>query len=274
MRTVRNPQIVKDFKMPASTLRAIVLLVFFLQGAAVQAQGAKTELLLYCGITMIRPMTEIAQNFEKRENIKLTLAQGGSEDLFQSAKKSGVGDWYLPGEPSYYQKHLKEGLFTEHVTVGYNQMAMMVQKGNPKGVKPDPREMLRKDLIAIIGNAESGSVGQEAKNILDQLDIYPKVIRQTAFLAPDSRSLVNAMKKGEADITMNWRAVGFFPDNAAKLDVIDLDAKLARPQALLLIQLKSTKNAELAKRFMSYAAGEEGQAIFRKHGFLDNKSVK
>ena len=157
-------------------------------------------------------------------------------------------------------------------TVGYNQMALMVQKGNPKGVKADPKEMLRKDLVAIIGNAESGSVGKEAKDILDNLGIYPKVIKQAAFLAPDSRSLVNAMKKNEADITMNWRAVGFFPDNAGKLDVIDLDPKVAKPQALLLVQLKNTKNAELGRRFMNYVAGEEGQAIYRKHGFLDNKA--
>lgn len=237
------------------------------------SQTAKPELLLYCGITMVRPMTEIAQNFERRENVRITVAQGGSEDLFQSAKKSGVGDWYLPGEPSYYQKHLKEGLFGEYVTVGYNQMALMVQKGNPKGVKSDPRELLRKDLITIIGNAESGSVGQEAKAILDGLGIYPRVIKQAVFLAPDSRSLVNAMKRGEADLTMNWRAVGFFPDNAAKIDIIDLDPRIARPQALMLIQLKSARNPELARRFMDYAAGDEGQAIFRKHGFLDNKTA-
>ena len=236
------------------------------------AQSAKTDLLLYCGITMVRPMTEIAQNFEKRENVKITIAQGGSEDLFQSAKKSGVGDWYLPGEPSYRDKHLKEGLFEDQVTVGYNQMALVVPKGNPKLVKADPREMLRKDLIAIIGNAESGSVGQEAKSILDRLGIYPQVVRSAAFLAPDSRSLMNAMKKGEADITMSWRATGLFADNAAKLDVIDLDPKIAKPQPLLLIQLKSTKSPEMAKRFMSYVAGDEGQAIYRKHGFLDNKA--
>lgn len=251
---------------------ATAIILQALPSGAAMAQSAKTELLLYCGITMVRPMTEIAQNFEKRENVKINIAQGGSEDLFQSAKKSGIGDWYLPGEPSYHQKHLKEGLFGEHLTVGYNQMALMVQKGNPKGVRPDPRELLRKDLIAIVGNAESGSVGQEAKSILDGLGIYPKVVKQVAFLAPDSRSLVNAMKKGEADVTMNWRAVGFFPDNAAKLDIVDLDPKLARPQALLLIQLKSSKSPDVAKRFLGYAAGDEGQAIFRKHGFLDNRT--
>ena len=243
-----------------------------LLAANVLAQPARTELLLYCGITMLRPMTEIAQNFEKRETVKITIAQGGSEDLYQSAKRSGVGDWYLPGEPSYREKHLAEGLFGDHVVVGYNQMALMVQEGNPKQIKPDPRELLRKDVVAILGNAESGSVGQEAKNILDRLGIYPQVIKSVAFLVPDSRSLVSAMKKGDGDVALNWRATAFFADNAAKLDAIDLDPKIARLQPLLLIQLKSSRHAELAKRFMDYAAGSEGQAIFRKYGFLDNKT--
>ena len=255
----------------AAVLRHFVLLLFSLAASTACAQNSKPELLLYCGITMVRPMTDIAHEFEKRENVKITIAQGGSEDLYQSAKKSGVGDWYLPGEPTYRDKHLKEGLFGEHVLVGYNQMALMVQKGNPKQVKGDPAELLRKDLIAILGNAESGSVGKEAKDILDAKRIYPQVVRQVAFLAPDSRSIVNAMKKGEADVTLNWRAVGFFPDNAARVDIVDLDPKLAKPQELLLIQLKSTRYAELGKRFMAFAAGEDGQAIFRKHGFLDNR---
>jgi molybdate transport system substrate-binding protein len=149
-----------------------------------------------------------------------------------------------------------------------------VQKGNPKQVKADPRELLRRDLIVILGNAESGSVGQEAKSILDSLGIYHKAVKAAAFLAPDSRSLMNAMKKKEADLTMSWRATGFFADNMTTVDTIDLDPKLAKPQALLLNLLTGSRNQELARRFMSFAAGAEGQAIFRKHGFLDNSSTR
>jgi molybdate transport system substrate-binding protein len=158
------------------------------------------------------------------------------------------------------------------VTVGYNQMAMMVQKGNPKQIKGDPRELLRKDVVAIIGNATSGSVGKESKDVLDNLGIYGKVVRAVPFLAPDSRSLALALKRREADVAMNWRAVGYFADNAPALDVIDLDPKLAKPQALELSLLASSRQPELAKRFMQLAASEEGQAVFRKYGFLDNKT--
>lgn len=253
-------------------LRLLTALALALNGTPALAQSAKTELLLYCGITMVRPMTEIAHAFERRENVKVTIAQGGSEDLYQSAKKSGVGDLYLPGEPTFRTLHLKEGLLGDFVTIGYNQMALMVQKGNPHNIKADPRELLRKDLTVIIGNESSGSVGKETKDILETLGIYTGVVRSAALLSPDSRTLANTLKKKEADLVMNWRAVGFFPDNAPAIDVIDLDPKLAKPQALLLNLLNHSKHPDLAQRFMAFSAGEEGQAIFRKHGFLDNKT--
>ncbi|MBK8335712.1 MAG: substrate-binding domain-containing protein [Sterolibacteriaceae bacterium] len=256
-------------------LRSILVFLFAAMALAdpAAAQGPRPELLVYCGITMVRPMGEIAQLFEARENVKVTMAQGGSEDLYQSAKKRG-GDLYLPGEPSYRQKHLAEGLLGDYVTVGYNQMAMMVQKGNPKQVKPDPRELLRRDLTVILGNAESGSVGNESKEILDRLGIYPKVVRTAAFLASDSRSLSKAMRQHDADLTMNWRATGYAPDNLAALEMVDLDPKLAKPQALMLMRLTSSHQTELARRFMALAAGPEGQALFRKHGFLEVKGQR
>jgi len=251
----------------------LLLVGLLLTGVNAAESQKQPELLIYCGITLVRPMTEIARLFEQKENIKITLAQGGSEDLYQSAKKSQTGDLYLMGEPTYRARHLDEGLLGDFAVVGYNQIALLVGKGNPKQIKADPRELLRQDVTVIIGEADSGSVGHETKRILEALGVYQAVIEKAVSLASDSRSLNSAMKKGEADATLNWRATGFFPDNAAVVDVLDIDPTLAKPQALLLNLLNFSKNQQLAQRFMAYAASEEGQAIFRKHGFLDNKTV-
>ncbi len=254
-----------------SKLRNFLALCLF---ASLPAHAADRELLIYCGITMVRPMNEIARNFERLENVKISMAQGGSEDLYQSARKSRQGDLYLPGEPTYRSKYVSEGLLGEVVTVGYNQLAIMVAKGNPRKVKGDLKELLRDDLAIMIGNATTGSVGKETKDVLDTVGLYDKVVERAILLAPDSRVLSNAMKKGEADAILNWRAVGFFSDNVQFVDVVDLDARLAKPQALLLNLLTFSNNPALARRFMAYAAGTEGQAIFRKHGFLDNSVVR
>ncbi len=251
---------------------------YFLAGfvvliASLPVKAEDQNLLIYCGITMVKPITELARTFEQSEkNVRITLAQGGSEDLYQSAKKSRIGDIYFPGEPSYRNRHLAEGLLGEYKLVGYNQMALFAPKGNPKQVKGDANELLRKDLIVMIGNAESGSVGQETKAMLDKAGIYPKVVNKAVALMPDSRAINLALKRGEADLAVNWRATAFFPDNAAHIEAISLDSKIAKPQALLLIQLTFTKNPALSRKFIDFVASEEGQAVFRKHGFLDNKT--
>jgi molybdate transport system substrate-binding protein len=256
--------------------RSVRLLMVALAGvlSAATACAQENSLLIYCGITMVRPITELARQFELQEKVKISISQGGSEDLYKSVRKSRVGDLYLPGEPSYRSKYLAEGLLGEVKVVGYNQMALFVPKGNPKRVQPDLRELLRKDLVLTIGNAESGSVGQESKAMLDRAQLYPKVVTKAAFLMPDSRALNLALKAGDADVTLNWRATAFFPDNAPQIDVLDLDPRIAKPQALLLNLLTFSHNPDLATRFMVYAASSEGQAVFRKYGFLDNSRLR
>ena len=161
------------------------------------AQAQEKELLIYCGITMVRPITELARQFEQAEKVRVTISQGGSEDLYQSAKRSRLGDIYFPGEPSYRARHLAEGLLGYHKLVGYNQVAIILPKGNPKQVKPDLQELLRKDLVFILGNAESGSIGQEGKRVLDRANLYPKAVAKAAVMMPDSRAINLSLRRVE-----------------------------------------------------------------------------
>jgi molybdate transport system substrate-binding protein len=250
------------------SLSILAACAFSLLASAALAQ--ETGMLIYCGITMVRPITELARSFEQREKVSIRIAQGGSEDLYQSAKKAQQGDIYFPGEPSYLDKHKAEGLLGDFKLVGYNQLAIFVQEGNPKKVKPELSELLRQDLTLVVGNAESGSVGLETKQVLDRFKMYPAVVKKAAFMMPDSRSLALSFKRGDADVALSWRATAFFPDNAPFMDAIALDPKIAEPQALLLIQLTFSKSPTLARKFIDYVASSEGQAVFRKFGFLDS----
>lgn len=250
-------------------LTRTLLLVASIAGLiSTPVRAEEPNLLIYCGITMVRPITELARIFEQREKMRITISQGGSEDLYQSAKRSRLGDLYLPGEPSYRAKYLAEGLLGEYKIVGYNQMSIFVQKGNPKGVRADLNELLRKDLALILGNAESGSVGQETKTILDKAGLYPRAITKAVLLMPDSRAINLAMKRHEADITLNWRATAFFPENIAQIDAIALDPNLANLQPLMLTLLSFSKNPAAARKFIDYVASPDGQQVFQKFGFL------
>jgi molybdate transport system substrate-binding protein len=261
--------------MSFGPLRRIAGMLSFLAAMMFSCAAAgegRPELLIYSGITMMPPMAEIARNLEKELNLRIILSQGASEDIYQSLRKNRVGDLYLPGDPAYRTKYLSEGLLGDYVVVGYNQATLIVRKGNPKQVKADLRELLRDDLAVVIGSPDRGAIGLETSRILKKAGLFDKVVRNAAALAPDSRSLNLMLKRGEADVIVNFRATAFFPDNAPHMEALDLDPKIANPQALLLNLTTVAQNPSAARRFMDYAAGPEGQAIFRKHGFLDNRT--
>ncbi|MCB5160696.1 substrate-binding domain-containing protein [Marinomonas algarum] len=232
------------------------------------------ELLVYCGITMAHPIKDIAAIIEKEKNVKILISQGGSEDLFKSLSTSLKGDLYLPGSASYRDKHLHEGFFGDYALVGYNQAALIVRKGNPKNVTSDIKQLLRKDLAAVVSNANTGSIGRETKQILDQHDLYRSVLENSVFVTTDSRNLNRALREGEADVIMNWRATAFFEENRDYMDIVDLSIKDAEPKKLILNTLTFSKQPEISRYFIEVATSERGQKIFRDYGFLGAADIK
>lgn len=256
--------------MPNLSRRAMLaaLALSPLAAGVARAEGP-SELLIYCGITMVKPIKELATLFEARNAIKVTISQGGSEDLYEALKMARTGDIYFPGSDSYRRQYLPEGLLGEVVPVGHNVAALMVSRGNPKKVRPDLRELLRKDLTMVVCNPETGSIGAETKRILDRAGLTEAVLARSAVLATDSRNLTQAIKAGQADVTLNWRATAFFPENREAVQVVDLDPTISQPARLELSLLTFSRQPDTARRFMALAASDEGQAVFRKHGFLD-----
>lgn len=259
--------------MALNPIRPYLLAILFISLFIPKLTNASNqELLVYCGITMVKPISELAKSFEKQHNAKIVITQGGSEDLYNSLKMSQRGDIYLPGEPTFRTKYLPEGLLGNYKTIGYNQAALLVKKGNPKKVMAEVNQLLRNDLVVVIGAETQGSIGTETKRILTQAGIYERAVDNASQLLPDSRTINASLKKGEADVSINWRATAFFAENSPYIDVIDLPTKVAEPQALLMNLVTISQQKTLAQQFIDYVAGSEGQAIMRKHGFLDNNT--
>lgn len=256
------------------SLRCCILattVIAMLFGCSRQDDSAKQqrELLIYCGITMVHPIKKIATIIEERENCKITIFQGGSEDLYQSLKMSKKGDLYFPGSHTYREKHLDEGLLGEYVEVGYNQANLVVEKGNPKRIKADIHVLLDPRYNVIIGNPESCSIGKQAEKILKKQNIFQKVVDNSITLAADSRNMNNLLIDGSADVILNWKATAYFDENRSKLDPLELDESVAPKNKLLLNLLTFSEQKELARAFMEYAVSADGLTVFKNYGFRD-----
>lgn len=235
----------------------------------------KKELLIYCGITMIKPMSEIAAIIEKKENCTITITKGGSGNLLKSLLHNQIGDLYLPGSDKYYLVLAEEypDLVKDKVKVGENKAVIMLQKGNPKHIPPTLDSLTNPEYAVVIGNPDSGSIGKESGKILRRKGIYQDVVKNAMYLTTDSKDLVKAIKRREADIVINWFAASTWDDNPKFIDVVEIDPQYAEVSQLVLGLLKFSPNPELARKFMQFAASAEGQGIFRKHGLLFNSGI-
>jgi molybdate transport system substrate-binding protein len=213
-------------------------------------------------------MLDIAKIIEAREDIKIIITKGGSGNLLKSILYTKSGDLYLPGSDTYYRMIQQDhpGTILETVSVGANKAAIMVQRGNPREISNDLLNFTSKKYAVVVGNANSGSIGEETRTIFEKRGIYDRVIQNAMQLTTDSKDLVKVLVNREADLVINWYAASTWDENRESMEVLAIDPEFAKPQKLMLGLLKYSKNKEIAREFMAYASSDKGKSIFKHHG--------
>lgn len=250
-------------KVRAICLKILILFLISMPGYSKDSG----ELVIYCGTTMMKSMVELAKEFEKSHGRKVHFIKGGSGKLLKLLLKNKNGDLYLPGSDSYIEKMKTEhpGLVTASAHVGFNQAALLVKEGNPKGIAPDLNVLHDGQLRVIIGSHERSSVGKEAKKILSKHGTFDQV-KEKAVVTMNSSSLVNAIKADKADVSINWFAISTWPENKDQVDALKISDEYAKKKKLVLAVLKDSKQPDYAKAFLELAASDRGKEAFKKYG--------
>lgn len=233
--------------------------------------GEKRELLIYCGITMIKPMSEIARIVEEEQGCRILITKGGSGNMLQAIEVNGVGDLFLPGSESYIKTCQARGLVKDTVLVGYNKAALMVQKDNPKHISASLDNLANPKYYVVIGDPNSGSIGRETEKILINRGLFERVARNARQLTTDSKDLMKVLKDKEADLVVNWYATSTWPENAPYVESMSIPEEYASKKRLVLGLLTTSQHPEIARAFMQTAASPRGREIFRRYGLYDVK---
>ncbi|MDA3861399.1 MAG: substrate-binding domain-containing protein [Melioribacteraceae bacterium] len=228
----------------------------------------KPEILIYCGITMVKPMREISDIIEKSENCKITISRGATEDLYNSAKRSKIGDLFLSGSHIFVERNSSDSLLLDGIDYSYNQPAIFVQKGNPKKITADVKNFANNKYTVLVGNPESCAIGIMTKHIFDSYGIYDNVFSRSVSLASDSRDINRILRENsKIDLAMNWLVTSEFKENINHFDILELPDSIAHKEILSIYYLKFSKQKDLAQKIMNYVVSKEGITIFNKYGF-------
>lgn len=232
----------------------------------------KPSLLIYCGTTIIKPIKEMAQIFKKKYNCEIKISQGGSQELYDAIDSNKKGDLFFPTSGHYITKNLDSGYFVKDTIklIGFNQIAIFVQKENPKNIKSID-SLMDKDIKIVMGDPESGSIGKATYKLLikerDE-EFFDEAFERSEEIGTDSRNLNRWMEDKTADMTINWRPTGAWPENNKYIDIVEINSKYAPKKKLFASLLKFSKYPELSKKFIKFASSKEGQNIVKKYGFM------
>jgi len=228
-------------------------------------EKAKGSLLLYCGAAIRPPVAEAAEAFEAETGISVTPDYSGSGILISRIKASGRGDLFMPGDAEYVDLAAKDGLIESRRNVCYFVPVILVQKGNPKGIRA-LADLARPGLRLGLGDSRACAVGKVCdklfeKNGISSESIQKNLVVQTATV----NELGVQIKLGHLDATIVWDAVAAQYPGIAESVPIPSEQNIVTQVPVAI--LRSSAQAGLAARFADFLAGERGQAIFRKHHY-------
>ena len=227
--------------------------------------GLPAELLVFCGGGLRAVVEELAAEFEETHpGIRLRMDFGASNLLLGKIQVRREGDVFIPGDETYVQKADAAGLILQSATVAAFVPTIMVAKGNPKAVE-SLTDFARSDLRTGFADERTAAIGSIAHAILKEHGLsraaYTPAI---AFESVTVVELATAIDLGHLDAAIVWEPVARQFSGAETVAIPERE-NIIVPVPIAI--LRSSQREAEARRFAEFALSEQGQAVFRRHGY-------
>lgn len=224
-------------------------------------------LFVYCGAGLRPAMEGLRSEFSERTGTPVKVTYAGSGCLLSMLAFARSGDLYMPGERFYVDQAAKDGHLMEDVTAAYFVAVVMVQEGNPKGIR-SLADLARSDVRVGIGHPDTVACGLVAKKILEKAGIWDQVkanIDRQGACTATAMELSNALVLKALDAAINWDAMAYPVLDKTDILVIPREQNVEVP--IPLATLAWSHDPKGAARFVEFARSEAGRQHFAKHGY-------
>jgi molybdate transport system substrate-binding protein len=189
---------------------------------------------------------KVAFNFAGSQALATQIRQGAPADVFASAdlpNMDKVKD--LVGTPQNFAS---------------NRLAIVVEKGNPKGVKA--LDDLAGPGLKVVLAAEEVPAGRYAKQVLDQAGVSVAPVSQE----DNVKAVVTKVSLGEADAGIVY--VTDVTAGGDKVEGVAIPDDQNLTATYPIANVKASKDQEGASAFMDLVLSPEGQQVLERYGFL------
>jgi len=190
--------------------------------------------------------TKVTFNFAGSQALATQIQQGAPADVFASAdipNMDKVKD--LVGTPQSFASNL---------------LQVVVEKGNPKGVK-GLDDLANPDLKVVLA-APDVPAGKYAQQALEKADVAVRPVSQE----DNVKAVVNKVALGEADAGIVY--VTDVTAGGDKVEGVDIPQEQNVVATYPIATVKASKAQDKAQAFMDLVLSPEGQQVLKQYGFL------
>lgn len=221
------------------------------------------ELSIYAG-SMLQPAIEQSLiEFEEREGVQVSRVYNGCGILVAQMKAGHQPDAYFACDTEFMQQVKDQ--FGTPLTVSQNELVIVVQKGNPQGIK-SLKDLTKPGVRVGIGHEKQCAMGWLTQRTLTEGGVLEEVMANVTTQTPTGDMLINQLKAGSLDA-----AVAYLSNAAGSAEVLDAVriveiscAQATQPFAIA----KQTQYSQLASRLQDKLQSTESQKRFLDNGFV------
>jgi molybdate transport system substrate-binding protein len=190
--------------------------------------------------------TEVTFNFAGSQALATQIQQGAPADVFASADTANMDKVKdLVGDPQPFASNL---------------LQIVVEKGNPKGVK-DLDDLASSDLKVVL-TAPEVPAGKYAGQALDRQGVAVKPVS----LEDNVKAVVSKVSLGEADAGIVY--VTDVTAGGSKVEGVDIPTEHNVVATYPIATVKASRSQDQAQAFMDLVRSAEGQQVLERYGFL------
>jgi molybdate transport system substrate-binding protein len=217
------------------------------------------EIKVFAAASLTAAFTKIGEQFTAANGgTKVTFNFAGSQALATQIQQSAPADVFASADIPNMDR-VKDLVGTPQ-NLASNQLQIVVEKGNPKGVE-GLDDLANADLKVVLAAPEVPA-GKYAAEALGKADVTVKPVSEE----DNVKAVVTKVSLGEADAGIVY--VTDVTAGGDKVEGVDIPEELNVLATYPIATVKASQAQDQAQAFMDLVLSAEGQQVLKEYGFL------
>jgi molybdate transport system substrate-binding protein len=223
------------------------------------SSGSANEIKVFAAASLTAAFNELGQQYTSANGgTKVTFNFAGSQALASQIQQGAPADVFASADTTNMDK--VRDLVGAPQSFASNLLQIVVEKGNPKGVK-GLDDLANPDLKVVLA-APDVPAGKYAQQALEKARVTVRPVSQE----DNVKAVVTKVSLGEADAGIVY--VTDVTAGGGKVEGVDIPEDQNVTATYPIATVKASKAQDKAQAFMDLVLSDQGQQVLKKYGFL------